>query len=278
MEPSGPIDVDAALRSERERFLVLLRSLGEEDWRRPTECPAYDVQGVAAHVLGDDLSLLSRQRDRATNGLFRLLAEGMDFRSALDRFNDTWVDTVQFFSPVLLIDLLELTGRWTADWYAEVDPELVGEPVGFFGAGGPSPYWQIAAREYVERWVHHHQILRALDREPIDDEALLVPAAATVVRGFGAHLRGLDVPAGTTLVLGIEGLAAWTLEREGEAWCVYDGRPEEADAELMLDPTLAPTVLSRGLPPGEVEAAFTLGGDEDLARRAARGLAALGGR
>ena len=60
---------------ERLALPALLHGLTEEDWARPTECPAYPVKGVATHVLGDDLSLLSRQRDSATNGLL-LLARG----------------------------------------------------------------------------------------------------------------------------------------------------------------------------------------------------------
>ena len=54
--------------AERSVFVELLRSLDDEDWSRPTECPAYDVQGVATHLLGDDLSLLSRRARRRRPG------------------------------------------------------------------------------------------------------------------------------------------------------------------------------------------------------------------
>src|SRR5262245_24182077 len=145
------------LRPERAQFIELLEGLDDDDWRRPTECPAYTVQGVATHVLGDDLSLLSRQRDHATNGLL-LTAEdmpGADFRTILDAFNDGWVATARFFGPRTLIDLLQASGEWTADFYEAVDLTSPCEPVFFFGSTGePSPYWQAIARELVERWVH----------------------------------------------------------------------------------------------------------------------------
>ena len=51
---------------------------------------AYTVNGVATHVLGNDLSLLSRQRDGAEDGLVQM-AKGLpdaDFRTLLDDFND----------------------------------------------------------------------------------------------------------------------------------------------------------------------------------------------
>src|SRR5580700_6613947 len=117
-------------RPERASLLDLLGGLSGEDWLRPTECPAYSVKGVATHVLGDDLSLLSRQRDGAVQGLVFLADElaGADFRTLLDAFNDRWVDATRFVSNQVLIDLLGLSGEWTAAYYESVDPEAPCEP------------------------------------------------------------------------------------------------------------------------------------------------------
>jgi uncharacterized protein (TIGR03083 family) len=158
--------VTQVLAPERAALVALLRSLADEDWARPTECPAYSVKGIAAHVLGDDLSLLSRQRDGAVQGLV-FVAErmpGADFRELLNAFNDQWVEAARFLSPALLIELLGLAGEWTSRYYTEIDPNSPGEPVQLFAAalGGTSPYWQAIAREYLERWAHHSQIRRAL--------------------------------------------------------------------------------------------------------------------
>jgi uncharacterized protein (TIGR03083 family) len=164
------------LRPERDELLVLLESLGPEDWHRPTECPAYSVKGVATHVLGDDLSLLSRQRDGAENGLVLTAMDmpGADFRTILDTFNDRWVAAAGFLSPELLIALLRLTGEETAAYYEAIDPEAPGEPVGFFGVtGATSPFWQAIAREYMERWVHHSQVRRALGLGSLAEDRFL---------------------------------------------------------------------------------------------------------
>jgi hypothetical protein len=139
-------------------------------------------------VLGDDLSLLSRQRDGATNGLILLAAEmpGVDFRTLLDSFNDRWVAAASFLSPELLITLLDLAGQWTADFYQAVDLSSPGEPVGFFGAiGTSSPYWQAVAREYVERVVHHSQIRRAVGLPSLAEVDLLRPAVAVGAAALG---------------------------------------------------------------------------------------------
>lgn len=147
------------------------------------------MKGIASHILGDDLSLLSRQRDGAIQGL-EYMADDLpraDFRTLLDAFNDQWVAAVRFMSPFLLVELLRLTNDWTAAYYESIDPELPGEPVGLFGAGrdSSSPFWQAIAREYLERWIHHSQIRRALGLGSLADRLFLgtgIEVAASMVR------------------------------------------------------------------------------------------------
>src|SRR3954447_7221741 len=176
LEPMPRVDVDQVLVTEREALLDLLAGLDDAEWSAPTECAAWTVEGVALHVLGDDLSLLARQRDDAIDGL-TLYAEthaGLTLYERLDRFNEQWVVAATFLSHTLILDLLELSGRWTASFYADIDKDKLGEPVGMFAAQEASPYWQIAAREYLERWIHQHQIRRAVGRPDAGREFLTV--------------------------------------------------------------------------------------------------------
>ena len=177
-----------AMRLERAALLTLLTDRGDAEWARPTECPAYTIKGVATHILGDDLSLLSRQRDGAESGLLQLATTmpGSDFRTLLDTFNDRWVAAAQFVSPDLLVELLHLTGDWTAAYYEGADPLAPGEPVGFFGAfGTSSPLWQSVAREYVERWVHHSQIRRALGLGSLADDPFVAVGVGVIAAASG---------------------------------------------------------------------------------------------
>lgn len=171
-------------RPERDGLLELLAGLSPDGWGRPTECPAYSVQGIATHILGDDLSLLSRQRDGAMNGLLYVAQElpGADFRALLDAFNDNWVAAARFMSPVLLVELIRLAGEWTAAYYDSVNPGAPGEPVGLFGAkqDSTSPFWQAIAREYFERWIHHSQIRRAVGRNSLAERRFLRPGLEVV--------------------------------------------------------------------------------------------------
>jgi uncharacterized protein (TIGR03083 family) len=171
-------------RPERSTLLGLLDGLSPGDWDRPTECPEYTLKGVATHILGDDLSLLSRQRDGAEQGLFLLRPElpDADFRTLLNTFNDRWVAAARYLSTDLLIELLRLAGEWTAEYYERVDPRAPGEPVGLFGArpDESSPFWHAIAREYLERWIHHSQIRRALDLSSLADRQFLIPGVEVV--------------------------------------------------------------------------------------------------
>lgn len=173
-----------ALRQERMELLRFLQALTSEEWELPTECPAYSVKGIASHILGDDLSLLSRQRDGATQGLI-LVAEkmpGVDFRTLLDTFNDQWVEASRFMSVPLLVEMLRLSGEWSLSYYSDVDPMLPGEPVPLFlpAPGEPSPFWQAIVREYLERWAHHSQMRRAVGQQSLAD-APFVEAGVRIV-------------------------------------------------------------------------------------------------
>lgn len=200
--PSDPLIgiVLPAMWPERSALLAVLGSLDATEWQRPTECPAYTVHGIACHLLGDDLSLLSRQRDGSRSGLFDVAADmpGADFRSILDAFNDGWVRATRFMSPRVLVDLLSVTGEWTARWYGTADPEGPGEYVPAFGGPGPtSPAWHAAAREFLERWTHQAQIRRALGRPSNEDTALLVAGAAVAARLAGWTAQAPSTPGGS---------------------------------------------------------------------------------
>jgi uncharacterized protein (TIGR03083 family) len=272
-----PLDLTGMLQPERRALLELLTALGDGEWAEPTECPAWTVKGVALHVLGDDLSLVSRQRDEATNSLI-LYAEkhpGFDFRQLLDGFNEQWVEAAMFLSPALVIELLRLSGAWTWSFYRSVDLDRQGEPVGFFGGSASSPYWQAIAREYVERWVHQHQIRRALGRADLD-RTFLQPAAAAVVRSLAAHMPALDAAPGTVLAFAVENVASWSCTLDADdGWVLSDGGSADAAVELSLAEADATSVLSRGLGRDQASAAFHVSGDDQLRGRVLRVVSAM---
>ncbi len=274
------VEVVGLLPVERKLLLELLGGLSPDDWQLPTECPAWSVKGIATHLLGDDLSLLSRQRDSVPS-LVWPSADGSGWEGlfgSLDEFNERWVDIGDFLSPAVLIDLLERVGEWTHRWYATVDPERVGEPVHWISQD-PSPYWLLAAREYLERWIHHQQIRRALKRPPLDDPSFVAPAVAVSAHGFPSGLSVLPAERDTAVTLLLAGAdRSWTFLRGETEWTLREGVPSGPDVRLTVDVPSAALLFSRGLERAAVASHLQIGGDVQLGEALSAGIAAFFGR
>jgi hypothetical protein len=266
--PGTPLDLTPMLPPERTALLDLLRGLSTDEWQRATECPAWNVKGVALHILGDDLSLLTRQRDASTDSL-TLFAEshpGLSFRALLDGFNEEWVTAAQFLSTDLLIELLRLVGEWSDTFYGAVGLDTISnEPVGLFAETEPSPYWQVIAREYVERFTHQSQIRRAVHARELDGD-ITAAAVEVVVHVCAAWLRDDDVAAGSTVVVDFGAPGTWTYIREPDQWRVVNGATADAAARISVAPSATVALISRGLPREIAVASVTVDGDKALAR------------
>jgi uncharacterized protein (TIGR03083 family) len=275
---AGRLDFRSLLDAERAELLNFLGDLGVADWAAPTECPAWSVKGVALHLLGDDLSILSRQRDGEPSRV--AIEAGSDWRSlfvALDRHNEQWVAASSDFSVRLLVDLLRLSGEEAHRWYNTVDANLLGEAIPWVGPE-PAPYWLLCAREYLERWIHHSQIRRAVDRGEWFDERWVDAAVAVAVRGFPAGLAALPAPDGATVTLAVDGGPAWTVRQDDGSWRLYDGSPDKATVALRLDRPGAALLVSRGMTKAEVVERLKLEGDDELCQLFSIGLSAFFGR
>jgi uncharacterized protein (TIGR03083 family) len=264
------IDVTSQLAPERSVLLELLRGFSAADWDLPTECPAWTVHQLALHILGDDLSLLARQRDATpTQGLI-LYAEshpGLTFRQLLDGFNEQWVTASTFLSPPLLIALLELVGEWSDAFYRGVGLDTIsGEPVGFFAQTEASPYWQVTAREYAERVIHQSQIRRATHAPELDGE-IVEWMARVVVHAIARWLVDYRTPDGSTIGVDFGAAGSWTWRREPGAWSVLEGTDVPA-ARVAVRPDRVVALLTRGVQVEDVSALLTIEGDAQLARGA----------
>lgn len=281
MHAAAQVDATGLLRDEREELLRLLAGLSPAEWTLSTECPAWTIKGIALHLLGDDLSLLSRQRDEEVPGVV-VEAKGSDWNdlmASLDRFNESWVEAASFFSPGLIIDLLRVTGDWTYHWYSSVDPNQLGETIHWISPTDPQPYWLLGAREYLERWIHHLQIRRAVGQPGLTEERFVTPALAITFRGFPRGWAGVPAEEDTTVAFTItDATASWMLRRKGGGWVLHDGAPAQPNAVLAFDLDSAAHLFSRGLPQTEIQRRVRVEGDTDLAQMFAGGLAAFFGQ
>src|SRR4051812_18965130 len=266
LQPAGPLDLLSLYPLERAELLDVVGALTSAEWAAPTECPAWSVKGIALHVLGDDLSLLSRQRDEEASGV--AIEPGASFDElfvALDRFNEQWVSAASFLSPLIVIELLTRAGEWTHLYYGTVDGDRVGEVVSWIGPD-PAPHWLLAAREYWERWIHQQQIRRAVGRPGLHESRFVVPAVAVAMRGFPQGLAAFPAPAGTAVTLAITDAAdaSWTVGCDGQTWTLYDGAPDDPTVRFAIDLDTAALVFSRALTSAELTGRLQPEGDSDL--------------
>ena len=252
-------------------MLDLLEDLSPAEWEKPTICPGWSVQDIAAHLLADDIGRLSRGRDGHSNPDF---ATGLDISTlpgliaAIDRQNALWVEAMRRASPRLLIDLLRLTGEQTASYFATLDLDAIGGPVDWVGPE-PAPVWLDLAREYTERWVHQQQIRDAVDRPGLQEPTWFAPVLAAFVLGLPRALGDAGHP-GATVLLTITGDAGgqWTARRHGTGWVLEPGRVTDPTASVTLDEDSAWRLFTRGMTPQGARQVAMLTGDPDLAQRA----------
>jgi uncharacterized protein (TIGR03083 family) len=203
------IDRDTALRlaaTEYDRFAVQLRALGPEEWRRPTDCPAWDVRAMAGHVLGmAEMVATVRQfvaqnvaTARAGGGVDALTAHQVRREARLSP--EELVDRVASVAPRAVRGRRRLSraiGRVTMP-----EEEVVGDR---------TERWSFAYLFDVvltrDTWMHRIDIARATGRDllptPEHDGVLVADVVAEWAERHGSpHRLRLTGPAGGTWTTG----------------------------------------------------------------------------
>jgi uncharacterized protein (TIGR03083 family) len=267
LRPATRVDVRQVMEQERAEFVRLLRDLTDEDRDASTACEGWTVGDLAVHLLGDDLSFLSRNRDEQRN-------EGLDSKQdwdhlveLLDAHNDRWVRAGGFLSTRLVADLLEFTGRAVAEFLESVDSSAPSEVVSWAGPD-PAPWWLVGAREFTERWVHHQQIRDALGQPGLNGPSFVAPILATAMHGVPRAYEGVEAPEGTTIAIDVTGRAgfSWAVRRDSDGWKLYEGLTREATSRLSVDQETAWRFLMGMKGAAETRRKVTVEGDASLAK------------
>ena len=215
-----PIDVLPLFTQEEQALGDLLVAVPAEDWRRPTACPGWSVQDVVSHILDGKLRRLARDRD-AVDTLQP--GPGEPLGRFVDRINEEWVQVSRRLSfEIITTMLFDFLGQ-TAEWWAMVDLDELGDPVSWAGPER-APAWLDAARDYTEAWVHHQQIREALGY-PVLTFELGMTIADTFMRALPYTLRDVDARVGRQIVYKVtgEGGGKWTAWREPDGWTIDRG-------------------------------------------------------
>jgi uncharacterized protein (TIGR03083 family) len=272
LEP--PADVVELFAREREVLLEFLRSLHTDDWTRPSPCPGWSVLGLAAHLVGDDLSLLARHRDGHHGTVPPEGASDDDFIVWLDELQMEWVHAARRLSPQLVVQLLDWAGPQLVDTMRSRDPMELSADVSWAGPE-PAPVWLDQLRELSEYWIHRQQLRWAVGVETDLDAAL--GAILDAFRwAYPYRLRGLGAP-GDTVMIELEGdvMARWILVASATGWNFAEEPTSRIVATMRFDGDQAWRLLTNNLPPDQ-HGAIDVSGTEPIVRALRRTRAIIG--
>lgn len=272
-----PHDYRRLFAVEDERLLALLRPLAPDDWWRPTPCPGWDVHGLALHLLGGALGVVSWLRDGFRGSAPPAGVDEAGFIAWIDELQVGWVDAARRISPRLLVELLAWSTVPFDEALAVHDPTAVTAGVSWASAE-PVPVWLDHARELTEKWIHRQQLLQALDR-PSDLRADLAVPVLDALRfawpyRMGAHRR----PPGAVVTIELVDDAVgrrWDLVSDGASWSFAERASTEPIASLILTVEQAWRLLTNNLD-ATAFATLPVAGDADLVRTLLQSRAIIG--
>lgn len=255
-------ELDAAL-------IRLLRSLSEEDWRRPTLARLWTVKDIATHLLDGNYRTVSMIRDGYFGDKPEDIHSYQDLVAYLNGLNADWVRATKRLSPRVLTDLLEVSGREYYQCLLQLNPF---EPALFSvaWAGEEESFnWFHIAREYTEKWHHQQQIREAVGQPGISNPPLFRPVLQTFLRALPHAYRNTNAVVGTVVVVHITGDSGgnWAIERQPERW-IFSSRMDQPTASVSIDQSDAWKLLTKALSPADLEGKVRITGNTELAQPA----------
>ncbi len=149
---------------EYSRLIALLRTFSNDDWHRPTDCTAWDVRQVVAHLVG---AAESNARVPEFLRQARLGRKVRDGRPLVDGINDVQVRERADRTPVRLIDDLADAGRRGVRARRRLPSPMRALVLPFGPPLGTKPLGYLMDRIYTrDAWLHRIDICRAVGREP----------------------------------------------------------------------------------------------------------------
>jgi len=264
-----PPILTAHLFPKLEGLLVeLLRSLAPEDWDRQTVAPRWKVKDVAAHLLDTQLRKLSLARDGYAS-------EQVEIRSArqlaalINRLNDEGVRLYRRLSPAVLIALMELASRESAEYHQSLDPYATAKFGVSWAGEQESPNWFDTARELTERWHHQQQIRMAVGRPGIMTRELYYPVLDCFMRALPFAYREIADETGTLLQVNISGECggSWYLLRDEGGWQLVNQPAGKKACEVTIPQEIAWLLFTKGMNRESAAGQTKIEGDRALGLR-----------
>jgi uncharacterized protein (TIGR03083 family) len=245
-KPLPPI-FTAHLFPKLEGMLIeLLRSLAPDDWERQTVSPRWKVKDVAAHLLDTQLRKLSLARDGSEPPVIQ---PAEDLAGLINRLNEEGVRLYRRLSPAVLIAMMELASRQSAEYHQSLDPYATAKFGVSWAGEQESLNWFDTAREFTERWHHQQQIRMAADRPGILTRELYHPVLDCFMRGLPFAYRRVAAEPGSLLQINVAGECGgnWYLLRDDIGWQLVDHLCGDKVSEVTIPQEIAWLVFTKGM-------------------------------
>ncbi len=266
MRELEPIFVTDLFPTLDAKLIELLRSLREEDWRKPTLCSSWSVKDIAAHLLDGNIRKLSMYRDDFFGDKPGVINSHQELINYLNGLNADWVKAAKRVSPRILIGLLEQTGHEVYEFFKSQDPFALSLfPVAWAGEDS-SANWFDVAREYTERWHHQQQIRLAVGKPGVMERMLYFPVIDAFMRALPVTYKDVEVSDGTLLKFRVTGDAGgvWYLLRTRRSWKLGKDAEGEVTAEASISQELAWRMFTKGIDKESAKQQMIVVGNEDL--------------
>ena len=268
-EPAGdlsPILIAHLFPLIESPLIELLRSLSAEEWQTQTVSPRWKVKDVAAHLLDTQLRKLSLVREGCSPEL-PAAGPSFDLAALINRLNQEGVAVYRRLSPPVLIELMELASRRSAEFHRSLDPFAESAfPASWAGEEVPRN-WFDTAREFTERWHHQQQIRLATGRPGIMTPELYHPVLDCFLRALPHTYRNLPAEKGTLLRIDIAGDCGgtWRLLREPDRWRLVAASPIAPACRVSIPQEIAWRIFTKGIDRAAAETQARVEGDRQLA-------------
>jgi uncharacterized protein (TIGR03083 family) len=259
--PVEPVLVSHLFPEMRAELLRVLESLTDEEWKLPTACEGWSVRDVAAHILADDIGLLSNQRDH--DGQHFKVESFDELVALINGQNDAWVKTARRMSRRVLIAFLEMTGQPWHEFVVTIDPFAMAGAIGWKGSD-PDPKWIHIARELTEYWMHHQHICEAVGKTSLREVRYVQPVLSTFAHAFPHTYRNTQAPIDTLVKIVIQDVGAWHVVCEAEGWKLYAVSDLTPTTIVTLDVDTAWHMFTKGRTIDELRQRAMIEGDIHL--------------
>ena len=169
-------------------------------------------------------------------------------------------------SPAVLLSLMNLASRESAEYHASLDPFSPAAFAVSWAGEETSLNWFDTAREYTERWHHQQQIRLAAGRPGIMTPELYHPVLDCFLRALPYTYRNVPADPGTVLEFVISGDCggAWWLHRDVECWRLVDRARGDVTSKVTIPQEVAWRIFTKGIDPVSAAAQTNVVGNEDL--------------